>query len=230
VKICSYVIKTDAGLAPNPFWGYCTLAVCTPNHQKACLSQGDWIVGNSPVSDRQRLVYAMRVDEVLDFDSYFRDSRFKQKRPKPQGTLAEQAGDNFYFRENGIWTRIPSRFHNDQSFFYKDLGRDLCGRPVFIGNHFYYFGNKRISFPKKFLGIVRKNQGIQYTEGPIATAFIRWLEKNHRLGIIGKPLNQSDHSHEHGSMITGYPGQMVDPYLGCGRSPKLTSGINQRCP
>jgi hypothetical protein len=79
MKICSYVIKRDTGLAPNPFWGYCSLAVCTPNHQRARLSSGDWIVGNSSVSDRQRLVYAMQIDEVLGFDAYFRDPRFQQK-------------------------------------------------------------------------------------------------------------------------------------------------------
>jgi hypothetical protein len=32
----------------------------------------------------------MRVDEVLDIDSYFRDPRFKQNKPKPQGTIEEQ--------------------------------------------------------------------------------------------------------------------------------------------
>jgi hypothetical protein len=150
MKICSYVIKTDTGLAPNPFWGFCSLALCTPNHQNARLCPGDWIVGNSSVSDGQRLVYAMRIDEVLVFDSYFRDPRFKQKRPKPQGTLEEQSGDNFYFHENGTLKRLPSRFHNGQSFFYKDLGKNLSGRPVFIGQHYYYFGNKRIAFPEKF--------------------------------------------------------------------------------
>ena len=31
-RLCSYVVRHDKGLAPNPFWGYCTLAVCTPNH------------------------------------------------------------------------------------------------------------------------------------------------------------------------------------------------------
>ncbi len=202
MKICSYVIKTDTGLAPNPFWEYCSLALCTPNHQNARLYPGDWIVGNASVSDGQRLVYAMCLDEVLDFDSYFRDPRFMQKRPKPQGVLKEQSGDNFYFREKGVWKRLPSRFHNDQSFFYKDLGKDLSGRPVFIGQRYYYFGDKRIAFPEKLKGVVRRNQGIQYTEGLLAAEFIKWLEANHRTGLIGKPLNQSDRSHESERMIT----------------------------
>ncbi len=224
MKICSYVVKTDAGLAPNPFWGYCSLALCTPNHQRARLFRGDWIVGNSSASNGQRLVYAMRVDEILDFNFYFRDPRFKQKRPKPQGTLEEQAGDNFYCRKNGIWKRLPSRFHNDQSFFYKDLGKDLSGRPVFIGQHYYYFGDKRIAFPERFEEIVRGKQGIQYTEGPLAVEFIKWLEGNHRSGLIGKPLNQSDHSDDSGRLITDLSGQIGGSSTECGRAPKVVIG------
>ena len=34
VRLCSYVVKYDTGFAPNPFWGFCTLAACTPNHQE----------------------------------------------------------------------------------------------------------------------------------------------------------------------------------------------------
>jgi hypothetical protein len=32
-KLRSYIVRVDTGLAPNPFWGFCTLALCTPNHQ-----------------------------------------------------------------------------------------------------------------------------------------------------------------------------------------------------
>jgi Nucleotide modification associated domain 2 len=32
MKVYSYVVRCDTGFAPNPFWGYCTLAACTPNH------------------------------------------------------------------------------------------------------------------------------------------------------------------------------------------------------
>jgi hypothetical protein len=229
MKICSYVIKADTGLAPNPFWRFCSLAVCTPNHQNARLFPGDWIVGNSPVSDGQRLVYAMRVDEVLDFDSYFRDLRFEKKKPNPRGKPVAQAGDNFYFRENGIWKRLPSRFHNGQSYFYRDLGMDLSGRPVFIAQHYYYFGDKRIAFPGRFSGIVRRSQGIRYTKGSIASKFIQWLEENHKPGLIGKPLDQSDHSRECGRMITDSPAQYDNSSSAGGKVPKASWGIKKGC-
>jgi hypothetical protein len=190
MKICSYVVKRDTGLAPNPFWGYCSLAVCTPNHQRARLIPGDWLVGNSPVGYGQRLVYAMQIDEVLDFDAYFRDPKFSLKKPKPNGTFKERVGDNFYFRKGDKWKRLPFALHSDEASFHKDLGKDLRGSPVFVGQHYYYFGDRRIPFPDKFNAIVRRRQGIKYTEGRLAGNFVRWLKQYHRPGLIGRPLDQ----------------------------------------
>lgn len=47
MRLLSYIIKHDTGLAPNPLHGYCTLAVCTPNHQNADIKKDDWILGLS---------------------------------------------------------------------------------------------------------------------------------------------------------------------------------------
>lgn len=30
MNIYSYVLRTDDGAAPNPFWGTCTLTICKP--------------------------------------------------------------------------------------------------------------------------------------------------------------------------------------------------------
>src|SRR5215212_4254586 len=70
-RLCSYVVPRDTGFAPNPVGQFCTLAACTPNHQGLKLRAGDWIVGTEPSSRESKLVYAMQVSEVLDFDTYF---------------------------------------------------------------------------------------------------------------------------------------------------------------
>src|SRR3569833_2727055 len=44
MKLCSYIVREDTGLAPNPFWGTCTLAVCTPNHQGSRIGVGDCVM------------------------------------------------------------------------------------------------------------------------------------------------------------------------------------------
>ena len=78
----------DAGFAPNPFWGYCTLATCKPKVRLRA-EVGDWIVGmGSKVLEKRygigyfKLIYAMRVDEKLTFEQYSKDPRFRDKIPR----------------------------------------------------------------------------------------------------------------------------------------------------
>ena len=52
MKVCSYVMTYNTGLAPNLFCCVCTLALCAPNHRRAYLSDGDWIVGLARKSAR----------------------------------------------------------------------------------------------------------------------------------------------------------------------------------
>ena len=84
MKLYSHVVKHDTGLAPNPFHGFCTSAVCTPSHAKARLKVGDWLIGNSQKKDGHRLVYAMQLCDVLSMNEYFQDSRFQNKKPKEE--------------------------------------------------------------------------------------------------------------------------------------------------
>ncbi len=42
--IYSYVLRYDDGVAPNPFFGFCTLAVCKPVIRRKA-QVGDWIIG-----------------------------------------------------------------------------------------------------------------------------------------------------------------------------------------
>lgn len=59
-SLFSYVLARDAGFAPNPFYGVCTLATCKPRI-RASAAVGDWIVGTgSGQEDRLgHIVYAM---------------------------------------------------------------------------------------------------------------------------------------------------------------------------
>jgi hypothetical protein len=43
MRLCSHVVTCDSGLAPNPFHGYCTSAVCTPSHMNARLEKCEWL-------------------------------------------------------------------------------------------------------------------------------------------------------------------------------------------
>lgn len=106
-RLFSYVVATDSGFAPNPFFGLCTLACCKPKIRKAVgdrllresghadiveLRRSDpgfvrrqniWVVGLAGTSlpDRLRrsVVYVMQVTDILDFESYY--AEHPEKRP-----------------------------------------------------------------------------------------------------------------------------------------------------
>lgn len=206
MRLCSHVVVSDTGLAPNPFFGYCTTALCTPSHMRARANQGDWLVGNSPKADGNRLVYAMRVSQVLSMDQYFSDRRFDAKKPDPDGDLTQQCGDNLYFRESGgSWSRAASRFHNDCDSFVRDVGRDFRGRPVFVSDHFYYFGSNRVPIPEHLSEVVQDRQGIKWTTGNLVHDFLKWLESGRQPGVLGRPSDMSDRSQGRDSMLTSWP-------------------------
>jgi hypothetical protein len=122
----SYVVSTDSGFAPNPFFGVCTLACCKPAIRRAVgarllrqsgradiaelrqvdpdfiRAQNIWVVGLAGAELRDRpyrsLVFVMQVTDVLDFESYY--DEYPQKRPvlRPPTTPADPAwhGDAIY--------------------------------------------------------------------------------------------------------------------------------------
>lgn len=94
MKIYSYVVAHDSGLASNPFHGLGTLACCKPRI-RAVASVGDIVVGLTARSER--VAYAMKVSEVLNFEGYWHESRFLAKRPRRLVRQAvDRCGDNIY--------------------------------------------------------------------------------------------------------------------------------------
>jgi len=75
-QLFTYTIPYDDGAAPNPFHGMCTLAICKPSIRRVA-KVGDWVAGlgskNAPSGDLSgRLVYAMKVEEVIPLSEYDR--------------------------------------------------------------------------------------------------------------------------------------------------------------
>ncbi len=210
MKYCFYKMTVDSGLAPNPFYGCCTLALCTPNHMSANLEPGDVIVGFE--SDRLRnyrlskkgenrtsknaLIYYMVIDEILSLDTYFNDPRFRNKKPEPNSrSLKKHMGDNAYFRDsNGDWRWILGHGHNtDKSRKRsKTINQDLKGNRVFIANEYFYFGDKAIPFPRWYKTHVPSNQGIKYCRKPLP-GFDRYVRDKAKkygcVGEIGQPIH-----------------------------------------
>jgi hypothetical protein len=153
VRLYSYVVRHDIGFAPNPFYGWCTLGPCKPVIRRGA-AVGDWIIGTgSRRNDLEgHLVYAMRVEEVLDFNSYWNDPRFSRKRPNLRGSLKQSFGDNIYHRDaNGVWQQENSRHSlDDGSANSGHIKIDTEADAVLAGQEFVYFGRNGPEVPDRF--------------------------------------------------------------------------------
>jgi len=185
MKLYSYVITTDSGFAPNPYWEYCTLATCKPKIRR-CAQVGYWVIATGSKSSvvSGKLVYAMRVDEVMPLDRYYADPRFDVKKPIA-GNDIERCGDNIYFRRDGEWKQRRN-FHHTEKY----MDTDLSGKNVLIAEHFYYWGKDAVDMPPEYCSLVAKGRPDRCNFNPIIVAeFIAWLQTNFKAGIHGKPLD-----------------------------------------
>jgi hypothetical protein len=183
-RLFTYIVRHDTGLAPNPFWGWCTLAVCTPNHQGSRVQAGDWIAGFSEKRLGYRLIYAMEVEERIHMNDYFADPRFAPKKPRPDGTWEQRCGDNFYSLDpGGVWRQHPNELHVGAEF----LRRDTKHPFVFAGRRFWYLGSKAAPIPTELLPLVG-GRGARVNHSPdLVAAFVGWVEKTLPLGGAAPP-------------------------------------------
>jgi hypothetical protein len=186
MRLCSYAITHDAGFAPNPFGGFCTVAACTPNHQGIRLSRDDWLVGHATADRGQGLIYAMKVSEVLDFDTYYSDPRFEHKKPRFDRTWREARGDNIYYLVgDSVWAQHHlTLFHGTA----QNRAQDTRHPRVFISEDFYYFGAEAPAIPERFGKLIRDRQGCKcsYPE-ELARTFVQWLQANFEPGVHANP-------------------------------------------
>lgn len=183
-NLYTYVMQHDSGLAPNPFWGVCTLAVCTPNHQGSRAKSGDWIAGVSDKKRGYKLIYVMEVDERVQMNDYFEDTRFAAKKPNLGGTAQQRCGDNFYSQDGtGRWTQHPNRYHEGPEC----LAQDTRNPWVFVARRFWYLGRKAIELPAEFLPMFG-GRGARVSHPPeLVAAFRDWVEESLKMGVNALP-------------------------------------------
>ena len=188
-RLCTYVVREDTGLAPNPFWGFCTLAVCTPNHQGIRLSVNDWIAGFLAKERGHRFLYAMEISEILDLNDYFRDRRFAAKRPNLRGSWQEQCGDNFYSRKaDGSWLQHRNKFHLSEDY----RKQDTKYARVFIAHRFWYRGRSAVKPPSEYAPLIG-GRGARVNHPPdLSSAFTKWVSSNFTPGLGDVPNHNPD--------------------------------------
>lgn len=196
MNLYSYVIARDYGFAPNPFFGICTLATCKPNI-RASASIGDWIVGTGSCAYglEGHLVFAMEVAEVLTFQQYWIDPRFRNKRPYLAGSKKQAFGDNIYHKDSatGRWQQENSHHsYPDGHPNPANIKHDTQTNRVLVGTLFGYWGGSGPKIPKHF----RKQKGIDLCAHRghkcnfpqiFISAFLAWARSKGLNGYAGAP-------------------------------------------
>ncbi len=202
MNVYSYIVASDTGFAPNPFWGYCTLSCCKPVIRRTA-SVGDWIVGLTPKHLGHRIVYVMKVSEKITLANYWRDKRYLEKRPRMrQKNVLYRCGDNVCKPiSGGKFHQKPSMHSNkDGSENPTNKKRDLSGEYVLVSKIFSYFGVKAKKIPDEFNEIIpgRGHRRFKYDntvlnrgDGKMIGKLIKHLDKLPR-GILGNPRRWPD--------------------------------------
>lgn len=150
----SYKIVRDYGFAPNPFYNMCTLATCKPVIRERC-SKGDWIAGfgGNNTSVAGKLVYLMKVEDVMTFDEYWNNPNYEIRKPRFDRSKFDCYGDNIYHHIVGNEKWIQENSHHsysDGSINYKNLNHDTRINSVAVSKCYWYFGANAIQLPEEF--------------------------------------------------------------------------------
>lgn len=195
-RLFTYIIPVDDGAAPNPFRGMCSLAICKPGIRRVA-KKDDWVAGlgskNAPSGDlSRRLVYAMRVEDVLSFKEYDQQAptRWPHRVPNVRSAdLSERLGDCIYDYSKGAPSQRPSVHGRN------NVETDLGGQNVLISGDFYYFGSRAIRLPDYLLPICHQTQGHKSdSNAPYFDQFVAWLRN---LGLVP-------------GQVHGWPDSIVD--------------------
>jgi hypothetical protein len=192
MRVYTYIVEHDLGFAPNPFHGVCSLACCKPNVRRHAVL-GDYIIGTGTGPNKGRVVYWMRISEIITFDQYWADARFQRKRPVMRGSLLLRYGDNIYHHDpTGCYVQEDS-FHSEPGGVLNapNLTRDTATSDrVLLGRRFAYWGGDGPTVPAHFDEFVHRTQGhkCRFPAEKVAE-FIDWLHGQPGRGCVGDPTD-----------------------------------------
>lgn len=195
MTVFTYVIEHDLGFAPNPFHDICTLACCKPLIRKRA-KEGDYILGMGAAKPGLggHLCYWMRVEEIVSFDKYWSDIRFRPKRPNMLGTTYLRYGDNIYHRveeEGGFKQEFSFHSRPDGTTSIANLERDTGTTDrVLISKTFAYWGRSGIKLPDSLQCFVIRGPGhkSRFSDSQIAN-LLAWLDAHPERGYQDEPAH-----------------------------------------
>lgn len=193
MKLYTYRLDHDLGFAPNPFYGFCTLACCKTVTRRVA-STGDFIAGMAGKiglhSHYKRLIFWMQVSQDMSFTEYWNDPHFVSKRPVVGAYKQKAVGDNTYRKDNGNWKYetsmhyIPSR-----PLTHGNVHTDTKTDRVLIGKNFTYWGNKApLLSDEHFQMFPVRNHKWEHSDKEKQSFFDQYINIGAQ-GFIGDPID-----------------------------------------
>ena len=198
IRYYFYIIARDYGFAPNPFYGFCTLACCKSQIRKQA-QKGDWVIGlgSKALKCRRHIIFAMKVTETLTFNEYYKDKRFLLKKPFVEGSLKTMHGDNVYYKNpKGKWIQDDCHHnHTDPKIRCKNIDMDTKEDRVLISDYFFYFGINALTGSNKLFSDIKEKmkrvRSFRYKDmDKEGSDLVKFLHKHKKKsGIYGEPIN-----------------------------------------
>lgn len=145
-SLFTYKVVYDAGTAPNPYAGVCTLAICKPAIRSTAKG-GDIVVGLEP-GNSGRVIYCMQVTDKKPWDEYIElctnssasarmgHPEYAQVGKKVPGKITDQGDCIWYGSAVRNKVRASHSGHGLEHFV-----NDIEGnRFVLLSTRFWYFG------------------------------------------------------------------------------------------
>lgn len=175
-RLFTYILRYDDGAAPNPFYGMCSLTICKPRIRSVA-QIGDWIAGfgSQGTQYAEKLIYAMKVNEVVTLEKYDDLALFRWPHRIPKANspfLVERLGDCIYDYSKGPSPILRFSVHSKD-----EIDNDLSGKSALISYEYFYFGNKAIELPEHLKELCNIRRGHKSNKNePYYEQFIEWIE------------------------------------------------------
>ena len=157
---------------------------------------GDCVIGCGSSKRHRRgfLTYFMFVEEITSFDHYWREERFRHKKPFLGGSVKQAFGDNIYHRSNGRWQQADS-FHSRVGGLAnrENMNRDTGSQNVLISTDFAYWGGFGPQVPEVFrdyrgIDLCVKRGHRNHFHEEMVPLVAKWLRSLNAKGYLGDPL------------------------------------------
>lgn len=153
--------------------------------------------------DKNPMVYVMRITDILTYDQYYHDDKYKEKIPHGfnvvdanDNTSINWCGDNIYKSVEGQnpdagELAVKKAFHDKN-----DKKHDLSGEYVLVSDaeNFIYYGKKAGEAPDvgeayKYVGHKKINFIDKSGDNEALRKFLCGFDKIERKGVIAPPIN-----------------------------------------